>query len=172
MALKNNTTLPLTGNETALGEPNLPCGLHVPHSTGKRISFIFLYSVNLMGSFLGNTFIVIVVYKHRDLRKTIDCFIVNMAVPDLSFPLIVIPVNVIGLVTESWHLRVSGIFGSIFCKLFHFSSTVTLQVSAQSLVWIAIDGFVTAVFSNKTWSYFTEDSYKSHRFYLDICGLV
>ena len=149
MALRNNTAIPLVTNETALGQSNLPCGLQVSHSTAERISFIFLYCVNLMGSFFGNIFIVIIVYKHRDLRKTINYFIVNMAVSDLIFPLIVIPVNVIGLAIESWHWRVSGILGSIFCKLFHFSSAVTLHVSTQSLVWIAIDRFVAVVFPIK-----------------------
>ena len=149
MAYKNNTTIQLTGNETALGEPNLPCGLLVSHSTAERFSFIFLYCVNLMGSFFGNIFIVVIVYKHRELRKTINYFIVNMALSDLIFPLIVIPVNVIGLANKSWHWPVSGIFGSIFCKLFHFSSAVTLHVSTQSLVWIAIDRFVAVVFPIK-----------------------
>ena len=149
MAYKNNTTIQLTGNETALGEPNLPCGLHVSHLTAERFSFILLYCVNLMGSFFGNIFIVIIVYKHRELRKTINYFIVNMALSDLIFPLIVIPVNVIGLANKSWHWPVSGIFGSIFCKLFHFSSAVTLHVSTQSLVWIAIDRFVAVVFPIK-----------------------
>ena len=149
MALNSNTTMPVTGHETALGQPNLPCGLHVPPSAAERFSFIFLYCVNLMGSFFGNIFIVIIVYKHRDLRKTINYFIVNMAVSDLIFPLIVIPVNVIGLAKESWHWHVSGILGSIFCKLFHFSSAVTLHVSTQSLVWIAVDRFVAVVFPIK-----------------------
>ena len=149
MELKNNNTVPVTGNGTALEQPNLPCGLHVPPSTVERFSFIFLYCVNLMGSFFGNIFIVLIVYKHRDLRKTVNYFIVNMAVSDLIFPLIVIPVNVIGLAVESWHWHVSGILGSVFCKLFHFSSAVTLHVSTQSLVWIAIDRFVAVVFPIK-----------------------
>jgi len=72
-----------------------------------------------------------------------------MAVLDLIFPLIVIPVNIIGLATESWHWRVSGILGSIFYKLFYFSSGVILHVSTQSLVWIAIDRFVAVVFPIK-----------------------
>ena len=120
MAFKSNTTMPLTGYETALGQPNLPCGLHVPHSTAERFSFTLLCCVNLMGSFFGNIFIVIIVYKHRELRKTINYFIGNMAVSDLIFPLMVIPVNVIGLAKKSWHWPVSGIFGSIFCTVVPF----------------------------------------------------
>jgi hypothetical protein len=148
MSLTNNTTIPVIANETAVGQQNSPCH-DVLHSTAERISFILLYCIILMGSFFGNIFIIIIVYKHRDLRKTINYFIVNMAVSDLLFPLIVIPVDIIGLVSDSWHWRVSGILGSIFCKFFFFASAVTLHVSTQSLVWIAIDRFVAVVFPIK-----------------------
>ena len=132
-----------------LSQLNTSCSPHVLHTTAERISVIFLFSVNLMGSFFGNVFVIVIVYKHRDLRKTINYFIVSMAVSDLLFPLIVIPVNIVGLVTDSWQLRVSGNLGSSFCKLLHFSSAVTLHVSVQSLVWIAIDRFVAVVFPIK-----------------------
>ena len=51
--------------------------------------------------------------------------------------------------TDSFHWRVSGIFGSICCKLFFFASLVSLHVSTQSLVWIAIDRFVAVAFPMK-----------------------
>jgi len=108
-----------------------------------------MYCFILMGGFFGNMIIIIIVYKHRNLRKTINYFIVNMAVSDLLFPLIVIPVNIATLVTDSWQWRVSGILGSWFCKLFYFSSSVTIHVSVQSLMWIAIDRFVAVVFPIK-----------------------
>ena len=108
-----------------------------------------MYCFILMGSLFGNIFIIIIVYEHRDLHKAINYFIVNMAVSDLLFPLIVVPVNITGLATDSWHWRVSGILGSCFCKLFYFSSSVALHVSVQSLVWIAIDRFVAVVFPIK-----------------------
>ena len=149
MSLSNHTTIPVTANETTLSQLNTSCSPHVLHTTAERISVIFLFSVNLMGSFFGNIFVIVIVYKHRDLRKTINYFIVSMAVSDLLFPLIVIPVNIVGLVTDSWQLRVSGNLGSSFCKLLHFSSAVTLHVSVQSLVWIAIDRFVAVVFPIK-----------------------
>ena len=125
------------------------CAPHVLNTTAERISFIFIYCFILLGSFFGNIFIVIIVYKHRDLRKTINYFIVNMAVSDLLFPLIVIPINIVGLVTDSWRWRLTGILGSGFCKFFYFSSAVVLHVSVQSLVWIAIDRFVAVVFPIK-----------------------
>ena len=146
--INNNTTISVTANETALSQLNTSCGPHVLHTTVERISVIFLFSVNLMGSFFGNIFIIVIVYKHRDLRKTMNYSIVSMAVSDLLLPLIVIPVNIVGFVTDSWQLHVSGNLGSSFCKLFSFSSAVALHVSVQSLVWIAIDRFVTGLFNS------------------------
>jgi len=72
-----------------------------------------------------------------------------MAVSDLLFPLVLLPVEITQLVTGSGHWRVRGIIGSIFCKLSIFTNSVSLLVSAQSLVWIAIDRFVAVVFPVK-----------------------
>ena len=129
MSSRNNTT---SSNEPALGQPNTSCSLHILSSTAEGISYIFMYCFILMGSFFGNIFIIIIVYEHRDLHKAINYFIVNMAVSDLLFPLIVVPVNITGLATDSWHWRVSGILGSCFCKLFYFSSSVAFQVSVKA----------------------------------------
>ena len=72
-----------------------------------------------------------------------------MALSDLVFPLILLPVRITELVTNSGQWRVSGILGSIFCKLFYFASLASFLVSAQSLVWIVIDKFVAVVFPMK-----------------------
>jgi len=72
-----------------------------------------------------------------------------MALSDLVIPLILLPVKISELVTHSRHWFGSGISGSISCKFFLFASLVSLLVSAQSLVWIAIDRFVAVVFPMK-----------------------
>ncbi|XP_078353554.1 QRFP-like peptide receptor [Oculina patagonica] len=155
MSQTTNTTSFTIPNETALGQQNLPCFFH--DSTAEKIAKLCAYCVILLGSFFGNVFIIIIVYKHRELQKTVNYFIVNMALSDLLFPIIVIPVLITGLVTDLRHWNVRGILGSIFCKFFHFANPVSVLVSSQSLVWIAIDRFVAVVFpiklgliSNKT----------------------
>ena len=147
MLLTSNTTILTIPNGTTQGQHNPSC-IYVD-STAVKISKLCGYSVILLGSFFGNIFIIIIVYKHRELRKTVNYFIVNMAVSDLLSSLIVIPFLITGLVTDSWHWRVNGILGSILCKLFHFVGSVSLLVSSQSLVWIAIDRFVAIVFPIK-----------------------
>ena len=147
MLLTLNSTSSFLQNETAPGQQSSTC-IFVD-STAERISQICAYCVILLGSLFGNMFIIIIVYKNRDLRKTVNYFIVNMAVSDLLFPMFFLPVQITQLATDSRQWHVSGILGSIFCKLFYFASSVSLLVSAQSLVWIAIDRFVAVVFPMK-----------------------
>ena len=94
-------------------------------------------------------FIIAIVYKNRDLHKTINYFIVNVAVSDLIFPLIVLPVHIGQMQADSQHWSINGLSGLMFCKLFYFAALVSIQVSAQSLVWIAVDSFVAVVFPLK-----------------------
>ena len=147
MSLTSNTTISTIPNETTLGHQNLPCSL-TPNSTVEKIAKVCAYCVILLGGFFGNIFIIMIVYKHRELRKTVNYFIVNMAVSDLLLSLMVI-VFITGLLNDSWQWNVRGILGSVFCKLFHFANPVSLVVSSQSLVWIAIDRFVAIVFPIK-----------------------
>ena len=147
MSLRNNTTILVTGNKNTLEQQNWTCVF--VESNAERISKLCAYCFILLGSIFGNISIIIIVHKRRQLRKNINYFIVNMAMSDLLFSLVVIPAQITQMVTESWHWRFSGILGSIFCKLYIFTSSVSLFVSVQSLVWIAIDRFVAVVFPLK-----------------------
>ena len=147
MSSTNSTTLTATGNGATLWEQNWKC-IFI-NSTAERISKLCAYCFILLSSFFGNIFIIIIVYRRRDLRKTINYFIVNMAVSDLLLSLVVIPDHINQMVTDSWHWQVSGIIGLILCKLYIFTTAVSLLVSVQSLVWIAIDRFVAVVFPIK-----------------------
>ena len=118
-------------------------------SPAKKISILFGYCFIFLGSFFGNSLIIIIVFKHRELRKTVNYFIVNMAVSDLLFSLIATPHQIAAFVDCSWDWPIRGILGSTFCKLYLFTIQVSLLVSVQSLVWIAIDRFIAVVYPIK-----------------------
>ena len=86
-------------------------------------NIICTYCLILFGSFFGNIFIIIIVYKRRDLRKTMNYFIVNMAVSDLIFPLVAIPDQMTKIVTglldlaHQWNPRIDFWQAVLFCKL-------------------------------------------------------
>ena len=147
MSLWNNTMDPLIPSKSTKDQMNSTC--FFLDSSGERFSKLFAFCFILLGSLFGNIFIIIIVYKNRDLRKTVNYFILNMALSDLVITLIVLPVEISRLVTDSLHWHVGGILGSICCKLFYFTSLVSVLVSSQSLVWIAIDRFVAVVFPMK-----------------------
>ena len=148
MSLTNNTTIQATVKETTLDQQNLEC-IYASDSTVEKNSKIWAYYVILLGSLFGNVFIIAIVYKNRDLHKTINYYIVNMAVSDLIFPFMSLPVQLGQIQADSQHWPISGILGLMFCKLFYFASLLSIQVSAQSLVWIAVDRFVAVVFPLK-----------------------
>ena len=147
MLLTSNATISGIRNETLLDQNN--CNNSLVDSTAERISKLCAYCVILLGSFLGNIFIIIIVYKHRDLHKTVNYFIVNMAVSDLLFPISVIPVDITRLMTDSLHWHVRRMLGSILCSSYKFFRDVSIHVSTESLAWIAGDRFVVVVFPIK-----------------------
>ena len=149
MSLWNNTTEldPLISNKSAQDQVDSSC--FFVDSSAERFFKLCAFCFILLGSLFGNIFIIIIVCKNRDLRKTMNYFIVNMALSDLVFTMTVLPVKITELVTASLHWYVTGILGSILCKLFFFAGIMSLFVSTQSLVWIAIDRFVAVVFPMK-----------------------
>ena len=114
-----------------------------------QIGQIFALSVMLFSSLVGNILIVITVYKRAELRKTINYFIVNMALSDFAYPLTDIPVELIQKATGSRHWPIGGTTGLISCRIKIYLEHVSVTVSVQSLVWIALDRFVAVVYPMK-----------------------
>ncbi len=80
----------------------------------------------------------------KTMRRAINFLIVNMAMSDLVFPLFVIPWSLTLLNANSW--PIGGPLGKIMCKLIYFLPNVSIAVSVQSLVLIAVDRFGAVIF--------------------------
>ena len=128
---------------------NVTCDVHWNNSFEVKIVKILLYSIILFFSLVGNALIIIIVGRRKELRNTINYFIVNMAVSDFVYPLTVIPVQLTQTATSSMQWRITGTAGLIFCKLINFVGNVSIIVSVQSLVWIALDRYVAVVLPMK-----------------------
>ena len=112
--------------------------------TAERIGKTFAYCLLFVASMVGNTFIGIIVYKTKVLRKPNNFFIVNMAMSDLLTPIFLFPRIVKRLYVDSW--LISGPLGQALCKLVPFVPYASVAVSIQSLVLIAVDRFGAVVF--------------------------
>ena len=85
-----------------------------------------------------------IVYKTPNLRKPIIFSIANMASSDLLYPIFLIPWRLSYLHTNSF--LIGGKLGQALCKLLPFLAEVSILVSIQNLILIAVDRFGAVVF--------------------------
>ena len=125
------------------------CDVHLQNFFPARILKILLYSIILLSSLAGNVLIIAIVRKRVELRNTINYFIVNAAMSDLILPLITIPEHLSKTTLNSRQWPFGGPVGLMLCRLKWFLQSVSITVSTQSLVWIALDRFVAVVLPMK-----------------------
>ena len=118
------------------------------NSFSVKIGLMLVFSTIMLASLVGNTLIIVIVYQRKDLRKTTNYFIVNMAVSDFVFPLSVIPERLAEIVSSSMLWPFDSNTGFL-CKAINFLACVSFAVSTGSLVCIAVDRFVAVVFPMK-----------------------
>lgn len=111
--------------------------------SAENIGKTLAYSLIIFVSLSGNAFIVIIVYKAKAMRKTINFLIVNMAISDILLPVFAFPVIVTEFYTDSW--LIGGTFGQAMCKLVPLIHDVSTAVSVQSLILITVDRFGAVV---------------------------
>ena len=128
-------------NETMNGTQSSSCYWN---PTAYKIAKTFAFCLIFIVSLAGNTVIGIIVYKTKTMRKPINFLIVNMAMSDLLFPIFWIPREIQWLYINSW--LIGGPLGQALCKLTYFLPVVSMAVSIQSLVLIAVDRFGAVVF--------------------------
>ncbi|CAH3182695.1 unnamed protein product [Porites lobata] len=100
-------------------------------------------SLILVVSLVGNSLILLIVYKTPTLRKPMNMLIANMAMSDLLYPIFFVPARLAEWHAGSW--LIGGTLGQALCKIHIFLVDVSLLVSIQSLVLITVDRFVAVV---------------------------
>ena len=83
--------------------------------TATRIGETFAYCLLFLVSLVGNTFIAMIVFKTKTLRRPFNFLTVNMAMSDLLVPIFLFPRNLISTFTRSW--LIGGPLGQVLCKL-------------------------------------------------------
>ena len=107
------------------------------------------YSVLLILSLGGNSLVIVVICRNRNLQTVINFFILNMAISDLLIPVFAHTkrIKLIYLPRGLWPL--GGVTGSITCKLRGFLEYTSISVSVLTLEVIAVERFFSVVFPMK-----------------------
>ncbi|KAM7438526.1 hypothetical protein ABFA07_011982 [Porites harrisoni] len=141
----------MSGNSTAKNEskPTAICAFLEDTSAEVNLK-AFAYCLIAIGSLLGNSLVILVILKNRKMRSPINYLIINMASSDILFTVFVIPRLIVELYSAPLKWFVSGIFGSLLCKLDYFVQDIATAVSILSLVAIAFDRFYGVVYPMKS----------------------
>ena len=137
-----------TRNTTDHNTTNQDCLVRESAAQAKIVFKALAYFLILLVSLLGNFLIVSITYRNKQLRKSINFFIFNMAVSDLFNPLTIMPIKIVHIISgsDSWNVDNPWTLGNILCKLCYFLPDVSLVVSIESLLLISVDRFIAAIF--------------------------
>ena len=129
-------------NITANGSSSWNCYSLINQVAQKHVPTV-ASGLILVVSLIGNSLIVIIVFKTPTLRKPMNFMIVNMAISDLLFPIFLFPLNLVEMQADFW--LISDSLHLTLCKIGFFLLTVSATVSIQSLILITVDRFGAVV---------------------------
>ena len=120
------------------------------HVKGSLVSGIRIavQCIILVPSLIGNSAVVAVVYRRRESRTNINCFIASMAISDLLFMLFGSLFHMIDL-TNGELTWIDGAFGEFSCRFLPYLIDITKVVSIFTMIAIAVDKFYGILFPLK-----------------------
>lgn len=122
------------------------CELLAESSTYVKCIKTVAYSVIMLISLFGNLAIILIVSKNKRMRTTTNCLIANMATSDLLTTVFAVPRVLVEIFAGSQRWLLGGLAGLSLCKVVFFFQDLSIAVSIQSLVVIAIDRYQGIVF--------------------------
>ena len=117
--------------------------------TAVSMFFTTTMAIISIAALIGNTLVIATVHKTPRLRTSTNYYYVNMAASDIIASITIWPLYLTDeIITESGSL-LRGPLATVGCKFGIFFRLVSTIVSILSLVLIAVDRFVAAVFPLK-----------------------
>ena len=110
-------------------------------NTADEIVEIIVCIFIFVSSLFGNTLVILVVHRNRQMRTIVNLLMANMAFSDLLCTLIVIPQVLTQKFTYPGAWMIGGSIGDLLCKVAYFLRDVTVAVSLLSLLLIAIERY-------------------------------
>ncbi len=135
-------------NATGVNEQITQC-IITEDPLAAKVCKTLAYCLLLVVSLMGNTLIIMVVYRDDKMKTTTNLLIVNMAVSDLLVPIFAMPRANVEILYGNLRWLIDGGFGEALCKLTAFFQDISTAVSVQTLVAIAFDRFYAVWFPLK-----------------------
>ena len=108
-----------------------------------------LYVLAFLVALLGNSFLIYIVWKVRQVRSLTTSMFVNMAVADLMVTVFVMPQTVYDF-HGNFRWVMSGVLGDITCRAVWYLKYISMMASILCLTFMAIDRFYAFIFPFKS----------------------
>lgn len=106
-----------------------------PPSVSGTTFMIVAYSAVTAVGLIGNSCLVFVITRHREMRNVTNVLIANLSCSDILMCIVCLPVTIIYTLMDHW------ILGEALCKLTPFIQCISVTVSIYSLVLIAMERY-------------------------------
>ena len=105
----------------------------------KVLASIF-YSISMLLGVGGNALVLLIVLYYQRMHTVTNFFIVNLAISDLIFALLCIPITYItAYILQYWP------FSSFLCIFFNYMQNVSVTLTVYTLIWITMDKYWAVV---------------------------
>ena len=108
---------------------------------------IAIHVFTLVVALVGNSLLIA---AYKKIKEPLMLFIANMAASDLLTAIFFVPRLITIATVDSLAWQIQGLGGTILCKMCTFLSDISLSVSTQSLVIIAVERFLAVMYPVKT----------------------
>ncbi|XP_026886032.2 endothelin receptor type Aa [Electrophorus electricus] len=136
----------LTANATRLpaSKPVKPCPVPLSiNETFKVINTVIACLVFVVG-IVGNATLLWIIYQHKCMRNGPNALIASLALGDLIYIIIDIPITVYKLLVRRWPL-VDYPFGRVLCKMVPFIQKASVGITILNLCALSIDRYRAVV---------------------------
>lgn len=131
------------GNSTTNETSDWTCPLH-QETVVTQVAKTLAYSIIIFLSLVGNSIVIITVWRNSSMRSVTNLFIANLAASDLLITILCMP----NMITQVY-LGFKWIFGAAICKIVVFFQSVSVGSSILTLLAISFDRFWAIVFPFK-----------------------
>ncbi|KAF7659579.1 hypothetical protein LDENG_00296430 [Lucifuga dentata] len=109
-----------------------------------QVILILAYSTIILFGVTGNSLVLYVVYKFKNLQTVTNFFIVNLAVSDLLVNTLCLPFTLVYTLYGEWK------FGQVLCFVLPYAQGMAVHVSTITLNIIALDRYRSIVHHMET----------------------
>lgn len=103
-----------------------------------------IFCVITVIGFVGNVLVIYVVLSKPQMRTVTNLLLLNLAIADLTFVLVIPPLTAYDHAVSRWTL------GSLACKAMHYVINVTAYVTVYTLVIVSVVRYLTVVHNAST----------------------